>query len=60
MITAIACQINYHHNYKVFEDKRMYYGGISDIIQVGEHQFVERQVIQMWMSLMDHWYVCFY
>jgi hypothetical protein len=25
-------------------------------LQVGEHQFVEKKVIEMWMSLMDTWY----
>ncbi|KAG9314694.1 hypothetical protein JVU11DRAFT_5501 [Chiua virens] len=51
-----ACRINYHHNFKVSNGQRIYYGNVvPDILQVGEHQFVERQVIEMWMSLMDTW-----
>lgn len=52
-----VCKINYHYNFKVFNGKHTYYGGIPDIIQISEHQFMECQVIVMWMSLMDHWYV---
>ncbi|KAF8445913.1 hypothetical protein L210DRAFT_3392409 [Boletus edulis BED1] len=54
-LSCEACEINYHYNFKVFKGERTYYGGIPDIIQVSEHQFLERQVIEMWMSLMDHW-----
>lgn len=55
----VACQINYHYNFKVSGGKRTYYGGIPDIIQVGEHQFVERPVIEIWLALMDQsYYVC--
>lgn len=52
---SIACEINYHHNFKVFKGIRTYYGDIPDIVQISEHQFVERQVIEMWLALMDHW-----
>ncbi|KAG9316081.1 hypothetical protein JVU11DRAFT_3752 [Chiua virens] len=51
----LACEINYHHNFKVFKGERTYYGGIPDIVQISEHQFVECQVIEMWLALMDHW-----
>lgn len=53
----VACKTNYHYNFKVFEGERTYYGGVPDIIQVGEHQFVERPVIEMWLALMDQWYI---
>ncbi|KAF8436849.1 hypothetical protein L210DRAFT_869872, partial [Boletus edulis BED1] len=52
-LSCEVCEINYHHNFKVFKGERTYYGGIPDTIQISEHQFVERQVIEMWLSLMD-------
>jgi hypothetical protein len=53
----VACGINYHHNVKVFKGERTYYGGVPNIIQISEHQFVERPMIEMWLALMDQWYV---
>ncbi|KAF8057809.1 hypothetical protein FPV67DRAFT_1677039 [Lyophyllum atratum] len=47
-----SCNINYHHNYSVEKDKRTYYDGIPEIIQVGEHQFMERKLIQLWITMM--------
>ncbi|KAF8545563.1 hypothetical protein OG21DRAFT_1429077 [Imleria badia] len=44
-----VCDVNYHHNFKVYKGEHTYYGGVPDIIQVGEHQFVECQVIKMWL-----------
>jgi hypothetical protein len=44
----VACNINYHHDYRVKRGKRMYNEQIPDVLQVGEHQFVEQQVIQSW------------
>ena len=52
-----ACEVNYHHNFKVYKGERTYYGGVPDIVQASEHQFIEHQVIEMWLSLMDNWYV---
>jgi hypothetical protein len=46
------CGTNYHHNFRVKEGVRTYYDGIPDIIQVGEHQFTERRLIQLWITLM--------
>ncbi|GJE99712.1 hypothetical protein PsYK624_159830 [Phanerochaete sordida] len=48
------CNTNYHHNYSVKAQYRTYYDGPSqlNILQVGEHQFVERRLINMWISLM--------
>ncbi|KDQ59117.1 hypothetical protein JAAARDRAFT_57079 [Jaapia argillacea MUCL 33604] len=46
------CYINYHHNFSVHDGMRSYYDGIPDIIQVAEHQFVERQLIELWTTLM--------
>jgi len=48
-----ACKVNYHHNFCVRENKRIYYNdAIPDVIQVGEHQFVERHVIELWINSM--------
>lgn len=46
------CKVNYHHNFRVFNGQRIYYDIIPDIIQVGEHQFAEKRVINMWISMM--------
>ncbi|KAF8968974.1 hypothetical protein BDZ97DRAFT_1654410 [Flammula alnicola] len=47
------CNVNYHHNFYIHQGRRIYYGtGIPDVIQVGEHQFVERKVIELWTTLM--------
>jgi hypothetical protein len=51
-IVCLACKINHYHNYSVKNGQRTYYDDIPDIIQVSEHQFVERQVIQLWINLM--------
>lgn len=61
--TASECHVNYHHNYTVSGSSntpytRTYYDGIPNFVQVGEHQFVERKVIDLWISLMlISWYV---
>ncbi|KAF8957661.1 hypothetical protein BDZ97DRAFT_1924399 [Flammula alnicola] len=39
------------HNYSVKDGMRHYYDGSTpEIIQVGEHQFVERKVVNMWRT----------
>ena len=42
-------------NFKVVKGKHIYYSGIPNTIQTSEHQFVECQVIEMWITLMDTW-----
>jgi hypothetical protein len=55
-ITLAECKTNYHHNFRVFEGQRTYYTIVTtvlpDIIQVGEHQFVETKVINLWINMM--------
>ena len=46
------CKTNYHHNFRVRDGIRTYYDGIPEIIQVGEHQFAEKRLIQLWITLM--------
>ncbi|KAF8347656.1 hypothetical protein F5887DRAFT_864218, partial [Amanita rubescens] len=47
-----ACNTNYHHNFLVKDGLRTYYDGIPCMIQVGKHQFAERHVIELWISMM--------
>ncbi|KAF8219141.1 hypothetical protein L208DRAFT_1342983 [Tricholoma matsutake] len=46
------CKTNYHCNFWVNEGVHTYYNGIPAVIQVGEHQFAERRLIQLWITLM--------
>ena len=48
----LECQTNYHHNFKVKDGVRTYYNEIPSIIQVGEHQFAEKRLIQLWITMM--------
>ncbi|KAJ7104620.1 hypothetical protein C8R44DRAFT_639957 [Mycena epipterygia] len=46
------CKTNYQYKFSVNQGIRTYYGGIPKYIQVGEHQFVKRKLVGMWISLM--------
>ncbi|KAJ7668842.1 hypothetical protein B0H17DRAFT_1335884 [Mycena rosella] len=46
------CKTNYQYEFSVQNGVRTYYGRVPEYIQVGEHQFVERKLIGLWMSLM--------
>ncbi|KAJ7157857.1 hypothetical protein C8R43DRAFT_882920 [Mycena crocata] len=46
------CHTNYHHNYSVCAGMRTYYGDTPKYLQMGEHQFAERRVMGMWITLM--------
>ncbi|KAF8870548.1 hypothetical protein BD779DRAFT_1478769 [Infundibulicybe gibba] len=46
------CSTNYHHNFSVHGGLRTYYGGVPDIIQIGEHQFVEQVVLNLFTGMM--------
>jgi hypothetical protein len=55
---VLACKVNYHHNFWVKDGQCTYYDGIPNIIQAGEHQFVEHHVVELWINLMlVSWYV---
>lgn len=43
----IGCNTNYHHDYTVKDNVRTYYGGVPDVVHVGDHQFVERKVLNL-------------
>ena len=47
-----GCNTNYHHDYAVKDDVRTYYTGVPDVVHVGDHQFVERKVLNLFISLM--------
>ncbi|KAF8225620.1 hypothetical protein L208DRAFT_1128618, partial [Tricholoma matsutake] len=46
------CKTSYHHNYYIKQDFRYYYAQQPPIIKVGEHQFVDRKVIDLWIDVM--------
>jgi hypothetical protein len=47
-----ACNMNYHHNFHIKDGIRTYSDSILDIIPIGEHQFAEKRLIQLWITLM--------
>ncbi|KAJ7871333.1 hypothetical protein B0H13DRAFT_2012715 [Mycena leptocephala] len=46
------CKTNYYNNYSVCDSVRTYYSGIPNAIQVGEHQYIEREVLSLFIGLM--------
>ena len=46
------CKINYHNNFHVFRGQRIYYDGIPNILQIGEHQFAETKLVELWITMM--------
>ena len=52
MATFLECYTSYHNNYSVCDGQWTYFPGILEIIQIGEHQFVEVAVVKMWRSEM--------
>lgn len=52
LLFLLGCKVNYHHNFRVYEGRRIYYNEIPDILQVGEHQFAERKLINWWILMM--------
>ncbi|KAJ6501927.1 hypothetical protein C8R45DRAFT_605210 [Mycena sanguinolenta] len=47
-----GCNSNYHHNFSVQHGIRTYYGNTPTLIQIGEHQFAERKLVGLWVSMM--------
>ena len=62
-VTTSECHVNHHHNYSISGSSTIpythtYYDGISNFVQVREHQFIKRKVIDLWISLMViSWFV---
>lgn len=58
LMGGIECNTDYHNNYSLHNGIRTYYEGVPDLIQIGEHQFAERSLVQHWVDLMlTAWYV---
>ncbi|KAJ7580731.1 hypothetical protein C8J56DRAFT_1169107 [Mycena floridula] len=50
------CNTMYHHNFSIQNGIRTYYSGIARYIQVGEHQFVEDLLVDLWIgSMVSGW-----
>ncbi|KAG1727916.1 hypothetical protein EDD22DRAFT_789206 [Suillus occidentalis] len=48
-----SCRIDYHHNYSVFKGQRTYYEHQPDNIQVADHVFIEKGIIELFHTAMD-------
>jgi hypothetical protein len=44
------CNTDYHLDFSVKNDRRFYYDDIPDILQIADHQFIERGLIHMWRT----------
>ena len=54
----LQCYTSYHNNYIVCDGQWTYSPGILEIIQIGEHQFVEVAVVKIWCTeMLFGWYV---
>ena len=54
----VGCSTNYHHNFSINAEFHTYYGGVPNLIQVGEHQFIEKRVFNLFIGMMlVAWYV---
>jgi hypothetical protein len=49
---TVECKTSYHHNYHIKQDSRYYYTQQPPNVEVGEHQFVDRKVIDLWIDAM--------
>jgi hypothetical protein len=52
MAICLECQTSYHKNFSVHDGQRTYYPGVPELIQIGEHQFVEVTVVKTWCAEM--------
>lgn len=56
--TCNACGTIYHHEYCIQQGTRSYYDDIPDVLQIGEHYYAERWLIESWRLNMNlAWYV---
>ncbi|KAF7331311.1 hypothetical protein MKEN_00008300 [Mycena kentingensis (nom. inval.)] len=51
-LTCEGCKTRYYPNYSVSNGTRTYYPGLPCAIQVGGHQYVERDVLNLFINLM--------
>lgn len=47
-----GCNSNHHHNYYVKGGQRTYYSDPGRYLQVADHYFVERHLIDVWITYM--------
>jgi hypothetical protein len=52
IMSGLDCSTNYHHNFAVSNGFRTYYSGVPDIIQVSEHQFIHKGVLNLFVGMM--------
>ena len=53
-IIIVECSTSYHHNYRVHGKIRYYYwDNLPDVIEVAEHHYVERKLIELWCTDMN-------
>ena len=58
MATYSECHTSYHNNYSVCNGQRTYSPGIPELIEIGEHQFVEVAIVKMWCTeMLFGWFV---
>jgi len=48
----IASNTSYHRDYSVKDDVRTYHKGVPNVIELGDHQFAEREVLSLFVGLM--------
>ena len=52
LCVLVGCNTHYYPNYSSLGGIRTYGHGVPDVVQVGEHQYVERLQLKSWSSLM--------
>ncbi|KAF8165809.1 hypothetical protein B0H34DRAFT_649042 [Crassisporium funariophilum] len=52
VLSCPTCATDYHNNFNVQDGERIYHKEVPLYVQVGEHQFVENTVVQMWINNM--------
>lgn len=51
-MVSTECNANYHHNFVVRDGERCHYPGVPSIVNISEHQFAERELVQEWINMM--------
>ena len=53
-IIIIVCSSSYHHNYRVQNETHYYYwDNLPDVVEVAEHHYIERKLIDLWCTDMN-------
>jgi hypothetical protein len=50
LYAVTACRITYHHEYQVKDGVRTYYDATPEVLQIGNHQFVECRLVHLWRT----------